>query len=262
MLRERYVVTSSHLSINCATSTDGIEWTTQSGLDTAYSWRYVGFINGKFVTTSLDGQCALSVDGATWTIHELPLMNVSSVLTTPDRLYARGDYSETMSTAVITTVTGEAWSPVDMTDIVVQGVCYGAPEQVRRGVIISTDIDGTGHVVVNGEELMTRSDTYTRSEIEAKFAPKVVSQTVTHDTVPEEDLSKYHIGKPVFMTGNVYMYRNNAWVPSSGSPTDCICGVKTTGSYKVHRSTALVIPFCMMVERCTMRWSSTTRCYE
>ena len=32
-------VLSSHLSINCATSTDGIEWTTQSGLDTAYSDR-------------------------------------------------------------------------------------------------------------------------------------------------------------------------------------------------------------------------------
>ena len=78
------------------------------------------------------------------------------------------------------------------------------------------------------------ANTYTKAECDAKFTTKVVSQTVTHDTVPEEDINKYQIGRPVFLSGSAYMNRNNSWIPSQNAPTDCICGVKTTGTWKEY----------------------------
>ena len=30
------------------------------------------------------------------------------------------------------------------------------------------------------------------------------------------------------------MNRNNEWIPSMNAPTDCICGVKTTGTWKEY----------------------------
>ena len=80
-------------------------------------------------------------------------------------------------------------------------------------------------------------DVYSKAAVDEKLNainPTIVSQTVTHDTVPEEDINNYQIGRPVFLTGNAYMNRNNKWIPSMNAPTDCICGVKTSGTWKEY----------------------------
>ena len=91
-----------------------------------------------------------------------------------------------------------------------------------------------GDYILNTNYSITTPKYYTREEADAKFTTKIVSQTVTHDTIPEEDISNYQIGRPVFLTGNAYMNRNNSWIPSANAPTDCICGVKTSGTYKEY----------------------------
>lgn len=58
--------------------------------------------------------------------------------------------------------------------------------------------------------------------------------TITHYApVSESDINNYKLGYPVFMSGLVYKYVNNEWKEVSNSDTtDCICSVKTNGTYK------------------------------
>ena len=107
-----------------------------------------------------------------------------------------------------------------------------------QGIVVDLD-SNVEHVlkIDSNGKLEGCFEVYSKAVVDEKINainPKIVSQTVTHDTVPEEEISNYQIGKPVFLSGNVYMHRSNAWIPSSNSPTDCICGVKTSGSYKEY----------------------------
>ena len=57
--------------------------------------------------------------------------------------------------------------------------------------------------------------------------------TVTHYAPVEESITNYHIGKPVFLSGNVYRQQGNEWISSAAiDTTDCICSVKASGTYK------------------------------
>ena len=57
--------------------------------------------------------------------------------------------------------------------------------------------------------------------------------TITHYAPVEESITNYRIGKPVFLSGNVYKQQGNEWISSSANDTtDCICSVKASGTYK------------------------------
>ena len=61
--------------------------------------------------------------------------------------------------------------------------------------------------------------------------------TITHYTPIEagEDITKYEVGKPVFLSGHVYKYVNSSWISStSNDSTDCICSVKINGTWKEY----------------------------
>ena len=48
------------------------------------------------------------------------------------------------------------------------------------------------------------------------------------------NIDNFQVGKPVFLSGKAYMRVNNQWVPSKDSPTNCIAGVKTSGTFKEY----------------------------
>ena len=53
------------------------------------------------------------------------------------------------------------------------------------------------------KESVDMDNYYTKTEVDALISSGATSQTITHDTKPEEDISKYHIGSPVLV-----MYTN------------------------------------------------------
>lgn len=89
-------------------------------------------------------------------------------------------------------------------------VCYLADD------FIST-IDATDYTVLSGTTANT---------------------TITHYCPIDEtmnDINDFIVGAPVYMTGKVYKYTNDGWQAStSNDTTDCICSVKTSGSWKEY----------------------------
>ncbi|KAK8898634.1 hypothetical protein M9Y10_000926 [Tritrichomonas musculus] len=64
------------------------------------------------------------------------------------------------------------------------------------------------------------------------------SNTITHYAPIESslnDINDFIIGAPVYITGNVFKRNDNKWIPSTADDsTDCICSVKTTGTWKEY----------------------------
>ncbi|KAK8895998.1 hypothetical protein M9Y10_013884, partial [Tritrichomonas musculus] len=64
------------------------------------------------------------------------------------------------------------------------------------------------------------------------------SNTITHYSPIESSMNSINdfvIGAPVYMTGKVYKHDGDTWIPSTvNDTTDCICSVKTTGSWKEY----------------------------
>ena len=64
------------------------------------------------------------------------------------------------------------------------------------------------------------------------------STTITHYSPIESSvntITDFVIGAPVYMTGKVYHREDSKWVPSTeADTTDCICSVKTTGTWKEY----------------------------
>lgn len=60
-----------------------------------------------------------------------------------------------------------------------------------------------------------------------------LNRTITHNAPLEETLDKYEIGKPVFMSGNVYKLKEDEYVEETDN-TDCIPSVKIEGTYKEY----------------------------
>ena len=59
----------------------------------------------------------------------------------------------------------------------------------------------------------------------------ITSRTITHDTKPEESIENYELGKPCFMTGNVYRRKDTLWIDYDIDNTNCIPGCKSTGNW-------------------------------
>ena len=60
------------------------------------------------------------------------------------------------------------------------------------------------------------------------------SQTITHYAPVDGDINDFRIGVPVFMSGDVYKYKEGeGWVLSTNEDTeDCICSVILNGTHK------------------------------
>ena len=64
-----------------------------------------------------------------------------------------------------------------------------------------------------------------------------LNTTITHYCPIEagEDINRYDIGKPVFLSGHVYKYFNDKFVSSTATDTtDCICSVVINGTWKEY----------------------------
>ena len=61
----------------------------------------------------------------------------------------------------------------------------------------------------------------------------LLNTTITHNAPLEESLDNYVIGKPVFISGNVYKLKEGKYVDRTDT-TDCIPSVKTEGKYKEY----------------------------
>ena len=46
-----------------------------------------------------------------------------------------------------------------------------------------------------------------------------------------DNIDNFEIGSPVFITGNVYKFKDGEYIENTDS-TNCICGVKSNGNYK------------------------------
>ena len=96
--------------------------------------------------------------------------------------------------------------------------------------IASTDSSNTATVTINGKEIYkSLTDTSTKlSSIEFTIQK---SQTVTHEAPFTSNISEYHIGRPVFISGNVksFDFGTNTWT-SSTSSVNCISEVKPSGN--------------------------------
>ena len=225
-----------------AYSEDGINWTNGNSLDASDTWRSVCYGNGKFVAVGNDdfgisgtNRNAYSTDGINWTAGNS--LDASSKWYSV--CYGNGKFVAVGygNVALAYSEDGINWTNGNSLDASSKwySVCYCNTS--TNGITLKINDDTfAGELWLNGTDLSTidMKNYYTREEADAKFTAKVVSQTVTHDTVPEEDIANFHIGKPVYLSGNVYMNRGGSWVLSNGSPTDCICGVKTSGTYKEY----------------------------
>ena len=64
------------------------------------------------------------------------------------------------------------------------------------------------------------------------------SNTITHYAPIEtsvNSISDFIVGAPVYLTGNVYKRKNDTWEESTAEDTtDCICSVKTQGTWKEY----------------------------
>jgi hypothetical protein len=60
-----------------------------------------------------------------------------------------------------------------------------------------------------------------------------ISRTITHNAPIEGSITEFEIGKPVFMTGNVFAKQNSTWSTTT-TPTDCICSVKSSGTFREY----------------------------
>ena len=96
--------------------------------------------------------------------------------------------------------------------------------------VASTDSSNTATVSINGKEIYkSLTDTSTKlSSIESTIQK---SRTVTHEAPFTSNISEYHIGRPVFISGNVksFDFGTNAWT-SSTSSVNCISEVKPSGN--------------------------------
>lgn len=96
--------------------------------------------------------------------------------------------------------------------------------------VASTDSSNTATVTINGKEIYkSLTDTSTKlSSIESTIQK---SRTVTHEAPFTSNVSEYHIGMPVFITGNVksFDFGTNTWT-SSTSSVNCISEVKPSGT--------------------------------
>ena len=61
----------------------------------------------------------------------------------------------------------------------------------------------------------------------------LLNTTITHNAPLEESLDNYVIGKPVFISGNVYKLKEGKYVDRTDT-TDCIPSVKAEGKYKEY----------------------------
>ena len=84
-------------SCACVTSSDGVEWTKQTGLDIKNQWTGVAFGNGIFVAvadetgSSGEHRIAYSSDGISWTGVTGTTYNMSSIIFTSSRFIAVDD---------------------------------------------------------------------------------------------------------------------------------------------------------------------------
>ena len=79
---------------------------------------------------------------------------------------------------------------------------------------------GTAYIKIQGKNVVTEDQVQ-------------LSHTITHNAPAEESIESYVIGKPCFLSGNVYKYdyTSESWSTQTDS-TNCICSVKTEGTYK------------------------------
>ena len=106
---------------------------------------------------------------------------------------------------------------------------------------INRKIIDTNFVGWNNMEVSMNRDEYVPSlalmmEEHEKFILKTEpNTTITHYCPIEQDLNNiddFVVGAPVYLTGKVYKYVENKFVPSTESDTtDCICSVKTNGKW-------------------------------
>ena len=70
---------------------------------------------------------------------------------------------------------------------------------------------------------------------ESSFKTTPANTTITHYCPIEESMNAitdFIIGSPVYLTGKVYKYEKNQFIPSTATDTtDCICSVKTNGKW-------------------------------
>lgn len=101
-------------------------------------------------------------------------------------------------------------------------------------------------IEANSDALVTAvtSNYYTKNEVDDLMCGTSdinsqtqldTSHTITHKSKPEEAIARYQVGRPAFNSGKVYKPAHtndeHEWLSETG-PTDCICSVVTSGTYK------------------------------
>ncbi|WP_289705008.1 hypothetical protein [Bacteroides acidifaciens] len=103
-----------------------------------------------------------------------------------------------------------------------------------------------GYSWTTTQELLDAKQIYSRCIMSrgylAKFKAAIYgaqsNTTITHYSPIESSMnsvSDFVIGSPVYMTGKVYKHVGDEWKPSTADDTtDCICSVKTSGTWKEY----------------------------
>ena len=114
-------------------------------------------------------------------------------------------------------------------------ICYGSDKFVTVGLFEITKYAESKDITAKSFAL--KDQVYTKAESNEKFAPKEQSHTITHlcPVDESEDINSFVIGKPLYMTGNVYVKQNNKWKKSMSTDSiDCISSVKTSGTWREY----------------------------
>ena len=103
-----------------------------------------------------------------------------------------------------------------------------------------------GYSWTTTQELLDAKQIYSRCIMSrgylAKFKAAIYgtqsNTTITHYSPIESSMnsvSDFVVGSPVYMTGKVYKHVGDEWKPSTADDTtDCICSVKTSGTWKEY----------------------------
>ena len=192
---------------------------------------------GKFVIMGRN-KCVYSEDGINFTEGNIENKYWKDICYGNDIFVACGEFYFAWSNKddlnfTLGTLRSERWSCI----------CYGNGKFVAlsstdggryKSCNVWTDITR-----ISAKNVALKYQTYTKTECDEKFAPKEQSHTITHlcPVDESEDINSFVVGKPVYMTGNVYVKdkQNNRWNKSiSTDSIDCIPSVKTTGTWKEY----------------------------
>ncbi|KAK8836695.1 hypothetical protein M9Y10_037632, partial [Tritrichomonas musculus] len=234
--------------VNDLRKTETDKYLTESECDTKYA------LNSNVITEEqLIKKCAIDcgpfTEGADISIHYLKIINNAIKLE-----YVVGNHAERNEIRILFYDT--AANPHNIVILLYQRTIYFDNFQysayyeeildLSSGRPLTYSVPMAEYNWTTTQELLDARQIYSRQIMVpaylAKFKAAIYgtqsNTTITHYSPIESSMNSVNdfvIGSPVYMTGKVYKHVGDEWKPSTADDTtDCICSVKTSGTWKEY----------------------------